>query len=660
MSTRSSISSLITSNLPDNTSQYITPARLRQVVDALNASNANLDTDVPSGLISTNNEVTRTALQTAISGSTLKPKSFYLITNAVGSTRVLMTQASAVNTLYSYAVDVATGQMGTYNISTDAFTIAGASDAILRATASGTDTYTASISGITSYTDGDAYLIRFTNGNTTGATLNINSLGAKTLYRNNDGALIGGDIWAGAEMLCIYNSTLNGFQLIGTSSNSLFTYVTNAEASTITKGQPVYVFGGTGDRITVKLASNTSDATSAQTIGIVLSASIGANQKGIIITQGQLDGLSIFPTSTWADGDFVYLGATAGTITKTKPYAPNHLVYLGYVTTANNGSAGRMYVKVQNGYELDEIHDVSAQSPSNNNGLFFNSSTGLWTARAVAATDIDANVSNTEFGYLDGVTSAIQTQLNGKEATITTLPVSKGGTNSGTALNNNRIMRSSSGAIVEAAAITASRALKSDANGIPVHFDTATEPSLTELTYVKGVTSAIQTQIDGKQATITGGATTITSSNLTASRALASDASGKVAVSAVTSTELGYVSGVTSAIQTQLDSKQTAILSFNRQTASYTLATSDVNKMVEMNVASANNLTVPLNSSVSIAVGSIIMVSQYGAGQTTIVAASGVTLRSVGSWLKLSARYGVVSLVKVATDEWYVYGALTA
>ena len=82
--------------------------------------------------------------------------------------------------------------------------------------------------------------------------------------------------------------------------------------------------------------------------------------------------------------------------------------------------------------------------------------------------------------------------------------------------------------------------------------------------------------------------------------------------------------------------------------------------MVEMNVASANNLTVPLNSSVSIAVGSIIMVSQYGAGQTTIVAASGVTLRSVGSWLKLSARYGVVSLVKVATDEWYVYGALTA
>ena len=79
-----------------------------------------------------------------------------------------------------------------------------------------------------------------------------------------------------------------------------------------------------------------------------------------------------------------------------------------------------------------------------------------------------------------------------------------------------------------------------------------------EFSYLDGVTSAIQTQIDAKQATITGGATTIVSSDLTASRALASNASGKVAVSTVTSTELGYVSGVTSAIQTQLGTKLTA------------------------------------------------------------------------------------------------------
>ena len=77
----------------------------------------------------------------------------------------------------------------------------------------------------------------------------------------------------------------------------------------------------------------------------------------------------------------------------------------------------------------------------------------------------------------------------------------------------------------------------------------------TEIGYLNGVTSAIQTQLDAKQATITGGATTITGTNLTASRALASDGSGKVAVSAVTATELGHLSGVTSALQTQLNSK---------------------------------------------------------------------------------------------------------
>ena len=65
----------------------------------------------------------------------------------------------------------------------------------------------------------------------------------------------------------------------------------------------------------------------------------------------------------------------------------------------------------------------------------------------------------------------------------------------------------------------------------------------------------LQSALDGKQATITGAATTIDTEDLTASRALVSDGSGKVAVSSVTDTELGYVSGVTSAVQTQINSK---------------------------------------------------------------------------------------------------------
>lgn len=323
----------------------------------------------------------------------------------------------------------------------------GGGSGIPKGTTSGTDTYTTTITGVTAYNDGDAYLIRFATGNTTQCTLNINSLGAKDLYRNNNGLLIGGDIIDGAEMFCIYNTTLNGFQVIGTAPNTLLAYVTNVNGSTITKGQPVYAFGGTGDRLTVKLADNTSDATSAQTVGIVLSTSIANNQKGLIIVNGQLDGLSIFPTATWSDGDAVYLGATAGSITNVKPSAPNHLVYLGFVTTASNGSAGRMYVRVQNGYELQELHNVKITSVANNDILKYNSSNSLWensnalstkqdtitgAATTVTTTDLTGSrvlvsnpggkiavsaVTTTEVGYLVGVTSDIQTQLNAKLST---------------------------------------------------------------------------------------------------------------------------------------------------------------------------------------------------------------------------------------------------
>ncbi len=279
----------------------------------------------------------------------------------------------------------------------------GGTSSIPFGTASGTDTYSVSITGFSSYNDGDAYLVRFTNGNTTGSTLDVNGLGPVPLYRNNDGELIGGDIEDGAEMLCVYNSSSNIFQVIGTSPNTLLSYVTNDDSVTITKGQPVYASGGQGDRLKVKLAYNTSDATSAQTVGLVLSSSIGVNQKGFIIVNGQLDGLSILPTSTWSDGDPVYLDATAGSITNIKPHAPNHLVYLGFVTTASNGSAGRMYVRVQNGYEFDELHDVQILSPLNGDLIQYDQSTDLWKNKSLSGAGIQPTlVSGTSIKTVNG------------------------------------------------------------------------------------------------------------------------------------------------------------------------------------------------------------------------------------------------------------------
>ena len=101
--------------------------------------------------------------------------------------------------------------------------------------------------------------------------------------------------------------------------------------------------------------------------------------------------------------------------------------------------------------------------------------------------------------------------------------------------------------------LTASRALVSDGSG-DVSVSAVTS---TEVGYLDGVSSNIQTQLDAKQATITGSATTIDTESLTASRAVISNSSQKIAVSDVTDTELGYLDGVTSAIQTQMDTKAT-------------------------------------------------------------------------------------------------------
>jgi len=81
--------------------------------------------------------------------------------------------------------------------------------------------------------------------------------------------------------------------------------------------------------------------------------------------------------------------------------------------------------------------------------------------------------------------------------------------------------------------------------------------------------------------------------------------------------------------------------------------------IIEMNVATANSLTVPLDSTVGFSLGTQITISQYGAGQTTIVAAtSSITLRSTGNFLKLAAQYSMATLMKVGTNEWYVVGQL--
>jgi len=174
---------------------------------------------------------------------------------------------------------------------------------------------------------------------------------------------------------------------------------------TLTKGAAVYVSSANGTNIIVSAASNTTEALSSKTFGLLETG--GATNAFVkCVTFGLLAGLD---TSTATAGDPVWLGVNGALIfgLANKPFAPAHLVYIGVVTRVQSNN-GEIFVNVQNGFELKEIHDVAAQTPTNNDGLFYESATSLWKNKSIA----------TVLGYTP------QAQLNGTgfvKATGTTI-----------------------------------------------------------------------------------------------------------------------------------------------------------------------------------------------------------------------------------------------
>ena len=177
-------------------------------------------------------------------------------------------------------------------------------------------------------------------------------------------------------------------------AEALKTEVRNSTGATLYKGYIVYLSGSTGNLPNAVLAQANNDANSAQTFGVVYS-DIPNNSDGYVITLGQINTLdtravapNAFTSDTLLDGDVVYLSpTTAGHITRVKPSAPQHIVYVGMVvrTSPTNGT---IQYRIQNGYELDEIHDVVATSPVDNDYMYYDASTSLYRLRQLTASRI--------------------------------------------------------------------------------------------------------------------------------------------------------------------------------------------------------------------------------------------------------------------------------
>jgi hypothetical protein len=170
-------------------------------------------------------------------------------------------------------------------------------------------------------------------------------------------------------------------------------YVRNNSGVSIPKGAAVYQTGSSGTILTVALADASNEATASQTLGLA-QETIGINANGYVVAVGLLDGVN---TSTLTEGQIVWLSETAGQGTTTRPTQPAHGVVLGYCVKQGSGSSGILYVKVDNGFELYELHDVLISGAATDQALV-RASDGLWKNRTVYSSSTPAALGTAAVG----------------------------------------------------------------------------------------------------------------------------------------------------------------------------------------------------------------------------------------------------------------------
>ena len=198
----------------------------------------------------------------------------------------------------------------------------------------------------------------------------------------------------------------------------------NSTGATLRKGTIIYISGSTGNRPNFVKAKADSEATSAGTFGVIVN-DISNNSDGNCCVLGYLDTLDTRTTATYpftndtlSDGDTIYLSpTTAGYITNVKPSAPNHLVYLGKVTRTSPTN-GTIIYRIQNGYELNEIHDVAISSVADKDLLAYESSTSLWKNKSASTLGI---VETSDSRLTDTRTRKVAVQSNTDASTSATI-----------------------------------------------------------------------------------------------------------------------------------------------------------------------------------------------------------------------------------------------
>jgi len=185
---------------------------------------------------------------------------------------------------------------------------------------------------------------------------------------------LGGGSGGGDMYKAVYDPQDTGIVL---TANKEMVAVINKTGVPIVKGSIVYLksTSSSGTHPEILLADADTEATSSKTLGAVYET-IADSTVGYVVTSGEVDNLD---TSMYTIGNKLWLSQTAGQVTTTPPTQPAHTVFIGTVTRSQNGN-GRVLYAIQNGYELNELHDVliSSGTLANNDVLTYESSTALW------------------------------------------------------------------------------------------------------------------------------------------------------------------------------------------------------------------------------------------------------------------------------------------
>jgi len=443
------------------------------------------------------------------------------------------------------------------------------------------------------------------------------------------------------------------------------TAVQNDTGSIVAKGAAVYISGANGDNALISLAQADTEATSTKTFGLVYEE-IPIGGQGYVVTFGRLSGLN---TDGIAAGSAVWLSPTTagGLIYGAPPVTPNHMVFIGYVIRSQLNN-GEIFVEVQNGYELSELHDVLITSVATGEVIQWDGSKwvnaqldGLPSQTGETGKYLTTDGTTASWG--DVVTEVTAAIVDSAPATLDTL---------------NELAAALGDDPNFATTVTASLSGKSDTGHTHLLADvTDVTATATELNYVDGVTSDIQGQIDGKAssshthliADITDVTATATELNYVdgVTSAIQTQLDGKAASThthlladvtdvTATATELNYVAGVTSSIQDQIDNPLASFVT--DATTARTLTSSDMGKTIRFTSGSPTVVTV--NASTDFTVGARVDIIADGAGELTVTASgatvAGAETSTTSGSFTVGAQYSSATLLCVATDEYRLIG----